>query len=349
VETSDKVWTTPREVSAPLLEARVPVFNSVRRPEGTEAEHFLFYRGVAHLDSPIFLTRQAFNVDQKDWLYVWPSWIDKASSQSTPISLIALDATYPAGWLVDIHQDGTCAFQSISSFTEGARTRVHPLANFSSHFEPSGFTAGNLAKLKASMQAALIKEGLYPDEATAMLKTWELSYFKSPGLRFFYIVPRAWTDKVLPLKITGAPTEITRVMIGRIELVTGAQELALQRLAAGPCPDLPAFKRAAQVALQSGRWSKADTSAFSRGEKPLSELGIPIPPLIQDYLSLGRFRDALVIREYQRRPSLAIAQFINDNRIAPPGMEVKGRDALPLSPDVTLKNPGIPSASVLHL
>jgi hypothetical protein len=34
----------------------------------------------------------------------------------------------------------------------------------------------------------------------------------------FYIVPRAWTDHFLPLKLS-VPAEITRVIVGRIDIL----------------------------------------------------------------------------------------------------------------------------------
>jgi hypothetical protein len=163
-----------------------------------------------------------------------------------------------------------------------------------------------------------VQAGLYPDEATAMLKTWELSYFKSPGLRFFYIAPKTWVDDILPLSVTGAPVKITRVMIGRIELISDEQQAALERLAAGPYLDLPAFKKAAEDALMnSGRFSRSNMTAFWRGDRPLSDLGIPMSPLLQDYLSMGRFRDALIVHENQIHHSPALAQFIEANHLAP--------------------------------
>src|SRR5437867_1443665 len=71
----------------------------------------------------------------------------------------------------------------------------------------------------AAMKEALIGEGLCADEADALLNTWELSYFKSPGLRFFFMVPRAWADRVLPLEVS-PKMEIRRALVGRIEIVT---------------------------------------------------------------------------------------------------------------------------------
>jgi hypothetical protein len=118
---------------------------------------------------------------------------------------------------------------------------------------------------------------------------------------------------VLPLKITGAPTQVTRVMVGRVELISNEQRAALARLSAGPCPDLAAVKKAAFEALRKSTMSVVEKEAFYRGEKPLSALGITIPPLIEDYLSMGRFRDALIVHEQQLHPSPALAQFIKDN------------------------------------
>ena len=284
VETEDRVWTTPREVAASLLEV------------GSQVEHFLFYRGVGHLESPFALLGargQHVGTQQKPLTFL----INRTIHDKTAL---------PDSWLVEIKQDGSCAFRSCAPSTLTADS-----------FHSGDFDPANLTNLKASMQAALVKEGLYPDEASAMLRTWELSYFKSPGLRFFYIAPRKWVDQVLPLTITGAPVDITRVMVGRIELVTNEQQAALFILAEGPPPNLAAVKQAAQNALNAGKLPKAEIDAFYRGEKPLTELGIPIPPLVRDYLSLGRFRDALIVHEQSTRPSKALEQFIRENSLVP--------------------------------
>lgn len=54
-----------------------------------------------------------------------------------------------------------------------------------------------------------------------MIETWRDSWFE-PGLRLFYIVPRAAIDDVLPLEVTPAPASVARVFVGRIELITPA-------------------------------------------------------------------------------------------------------------------------------
>src|SRR5258706_13002855 len=104
-------------------------------------------------------------------------------------------------WMVDIQPKGQVAFRplpSLSLQSNSERILTHTAATFKS----GDFSSGNLEKLKAALQAALISEGLFAGEAQALLNTWELSYFKSPGLRVFFIVPSAWSDFYLPLDIS---------------------------------------------------------------------------------------------------------------------------------------------------
>jgi hypothetical protein len=69
------------------------------------------------------------------------------------------------------------------------------------------------------MVAGLMGSGLRRDEADAMVQTWWDSYFQRPGLRVFWVVPRAETDRVLPLEISPAPKEMVRVLVGRSEIL----------------------------------------------------------------------------------------------------------------------------------
>jgi hypothetical protein len=263
-----------------------------------ETERFLFYRGIGHLDSPLRAT-MAYS---ETFVLCHTGPIASPSRE---------------GWFVDIKSDELCAFHHVSNLQTVEQNKYLMWSDGFYGFKSKDYSSANLSSLKSSMEAALVTEGLYPDEASAMLRTWELSYFKSPGLRFFYLVPRKWVDEVLPLQITGAPAHITRVMIGRIELITDAQRAALARLAAGPCPDLPGLKAAAQQVLRQSKLPPEQIAAFYRGEKPLADLGLSIPPLVQDYLSLGRFRDALIVHENQDHPTPALAQFIQENQLAP--------------------------------
>src|SRR5438045_602792 len=60
---------------------------------------------------------------------------------------------------------------------------------------------------------------------------------RTSGLRLFFAVPRPWTEYMLPLSISES-ADITRAMIGRIEIVTPAQRKLLATIAAGPTSDM---------------------------------------------------------------------------------------------------------------
>ncbi|HTV47067.1 MAG TPA: hypothetical protein VMG59_01355 [Phycisphaerae bacterium] len=132
----------------------------------------------------------------------------------------------------------------------------------------TGSQLQNVDLLRKSMHQGLVAAGLYDDEATALLNTWQLSYFRSGGERVFFIVPQVWTDWVLPLDVH-TPADITRVMVGRIELVTPEQRALLNKMATMP----------------------ADSLDFNQ--------------LVEDYNQLGRFAAALIINEEHLHPSPA--------------------------------------------
>jgi hypothetical protein len=86
---------------------------------------------------------------------------------------------------------------------------------------------GTFDSLHQDLEDLLVSQGLFRDEASAMLETWSDSWFEE-GSRLFYIVPRPFVDSVLPLSIQPAPAQLTRVFVGRIELVTPATEESIQ-------------------------------------------------------------------------------------------------------------------------
>jgi hypothetical protein len=65
----------------------------------------------------------------------------------------------------------------------------------------------------------LVAQGLYLDEAQAVVETWRRSWFEE-GSRLIYVVPAKFVNEILPLEIHPAPAGITRVFVGRLELVT---------------------------------------------------------------------------------------------------------------------------------
>ncbi len=261
-KTSDHVWLAPRDVKA----ANVTL--------GKQSERFLFYRGVGHLDAPLTVKR----VEGKTLLQITGEFPRPVGVQRAP-SL----------WLVDVKPDGRCAFRAVHSISSQSNVvRAHAQPSFAE----SDYAADTSA-LRKEMHATLVSEGLFDDEATAMLKTWELSYFKSPGTRLFFTVPQAWTDAVLPLHLS-QPADVTRVMVGRIELITPRHRALLSRIAEGAVPNLKDVVAAtAKLAADPARRAQYNAIASGRGDG--KELGVPIPPIYHAYLDLGRFRTAMVL------------------------------------------------------
>jgi hypothetical protein len=189
--TNSAVWTAPREVQAA----------SVFSPSAGEGERYLFYRGVAHLDA-LVQTRLRMG----------------ALTITAPGQFAWLDAptlTLPGIWYADIRADGLIAFLAHGAATLNKNKPGAEVARLRG-FRDSDY--GDAAELRKSLKAALIREGLFADEAEAMLNTWKVSYFQKPGRRVFYIVPRAWTDYFLPLELS-VPARVNRVLVGRIDIV----------------------------------------------------------------------------------------------------------------------------------
>ncbi len=145
-----------------------------------------------------------------------------------------------------------------------------------------------------------MRDGLFSDEATALIETWNQAYFRSPGLRLFFLVPRRWTDHYLPLSFS-VPTDLDRVMVGRIELISPQQRTALKKLAetTGSNPNW---------IWQVSKVKNPDN--FFAGRSDFEPAGVAVPPEYQAYLDLGRFRSALILDAQRRHPTPNLAKFI---------------------------------------
>src|SRR6266567_4003016 len=86
---------------------------------------------------------------------------------------------------------------------------------------------GSVDSLYGDLEEILVGQGLYRDEAHAMVETWKDSWFEE-GSRLIYIVPSGFIDDVLPLSIGPAPGQIVRVFVGRLEIVTPATARAVK-------------------------------------------------------------------------------------------------------------------------
>jgi hypothetical protein len=109
---------------------------------------------------------------------------------------------------------------------------------------------GSVDSLYGDLEEILVGQGLYRDEAHAMVETWKDSWFEE-GSRLIYIVPSGFIDKVLPLTIVPAPGQIVRVFVGRLEIVTPATARAVKKaLARNDQETLNKFGRFLEPILQ---------------------------------------------------------------------------------------------------
>lgn len=255
-ETAEHVWLAPRKVRSAV------VLNGAKQ----EAEKYLFYRGVGHMDAPIVVRQQddTLTVSVRDDEKHLPS--------------------LPPAWIVHRLVDGRIAYRSVAASQQRSVAVSLPVAG---EAVPSRLDA-----LKREIKAALLAQGLYEDEADAMLATWQLSYFESDGLRVFFVLPRAWTEAHLPLW-TSVPADTTRVMLGRVELVSPQQHAALRSLYELPASEIdftPLYHEDQSVLkhVHDGTASHADL---------YRKVGREVPAALKLYESLGRFRDALLAHE----------------------------------------------------
>ena len=152
---------------------------------GSQHEKFLFYRGVGRFAPPLTA------VVSKD-------------------GRIAVDN--PAG-------DALGEIILFENRNGRVGYRLMKLSGSQAVLAPPQLGGGDLVSLRKELERVLIARGLFQKEAAAMLETWRDSWFEE-GSRLFYIAPRRTVDAILPLDIQPTPTQISRVFVGRMELVT---------------------------------------------------------------------------------------------------------------------------------
>ncbi|MEP7341252.1 MAG: hypothetical protein ABI977_26215, partial [Acidobacteriota bacterium] len=156
-----------------------------------EYEKFLFYRGVGNFTLPLTVRLAGDQVTVRN------------AGQDELAQVVLFE-----------NRGGRVGWRVLSSF-KGEATLARPALD------------QTIESLHGELVKSLVAQGLYEKEATAMVKTWRGSWFEE-GLRVFYIVPRKTTDAILPITITPAPAEITRVLVGRAEIITPEMEQAIQ-------------------------------------------------------------------------------------------------------------------------
>lgn len=172
-----------------------------------ETEKFLFYRGVADFDVPI----------------------------SVEVLRSSVRITNPGpdelrGVILFENRGGRIGYRMLGA-VRGARTSEWPSLDAS------------LADLRRELEDILVAAGLNPAEARAMIETWRDSWFEE-GARVFYLLPPRAIDSMLPVTITPAPGSITRVFVGRMDVITpGDQQTVARAISTGDTAVLERYGR----------------------------------------------------------------------------------------------------------
>jgi hypothetical protein len=183
------------ERDSPYYAARMTSATSLRvnTTTGEQREKFLFYRGVAAFTVPI-------------------------SARPTAKGQV----------LIENHGEervpGVILFERHG---ERVGYRIRGAVNDQAMIDAPELT-GSVAELGRELEGMLVAQGLYQDEAHAMVETWRSSWFEE-GSRLLYLVPTEFVNAVLPLSVRPAPAQTARVFVGRLELVTPSTEMAVER------------------------------------------------------------------------------------------------------------------------
>jgi hypothetical protein len=221
---SDALWNHAREVDAAYV--RTHDFTKPNNP--AETERYIFYRGLGRSNLPLQFT----------------------AADGGTLSLPKEDR-FGVSHLFVLRVEGDKASYAYRSALKPGETITSVIPNDSDAKPISEFTA----KLCDDLAARLVESGLFEKEARAMVNTWRESYFQTPGVRVLFVMPQAWTDQFIPLKITPTPKKTVRVMVGRTELLTPQrEELAESAIRSLASPDAITRQKAFDTLQQQGRY-----------------------------------------------------------------------------------------------
>ena len=188
----------------------------VKTPAGEQQEKFLFYRGVSSFQAPLVARVTADGKVR----------VENRVGAEIPNVILFERRGEQMGYRIGraVQQESTLASPELN---------------------------GTVEDLASELVGMLMAQGLYQDEAQAMVETWRDSWFEE-GSRLIYIVPREFVDGILPLAVRPAPAQTERVFVGRMELVTPATEQAVESaLAAQDRATLEKYGRFLEPILQT--------------------------------------------------------------------------------------------------
>jgi hypothetical protein len=211
----------------------------VRTPSGEQHEKFLFYRGVSTFPVPL-----SAKLTGEGKLLV-----ENRSAQEFPNTILFERRGEKVGYRIGgaLQQDIILDAPALTASTND---------------------------LTRDLEGMLVAQGLYQDEAHAMIETWQSSWFEE-GSRLLYIVPVAFVDSVLPLSINPAPAQTARVFVGRLELVTPTTESAVEKaLLANDNATLRMYGRFLEPILESIVQKNSDPSRVQQLYQALNSFRI---------------------------------------------------------------------------
>jgi hypothetical protein len=189
-------WIRPRWPESNILENRAE--NATH-----EKEKYLFYRGVGNFPLPLSTRFDPNN----------PNTLILQADTDIPFALV---------YHMDKNYRSTILWKGAVNF-ETPQAHIHIPTN-TAEYRPLNEIADSAF---IPLKTALVDAGLTDVEADSMLRTWWSSYFQKPGLRVFWIVPRPFTDDILPIDISPHPAQVERVLVGRSEVLSPAFEKEL--------------------------------------------------------------------------------------------------------------------------
>lgn len=221
---ADDPWAYARQTEASWVRTR-PEAGSPARPE---AEHYLFYRGLGRWQPKVTLHAEPNGKS------VFGNEMEQAVPYCLALELGEHGGRFVAGAAVASGAQQTLDFANSPWITDREQ--------FS-------------RQVGAAVLQALVKQGLYVDEARAMVATWSRSWFQKDGARIVYLLPREQVDAVLPLHFEPRPKSLVRVLVGRLEFITpDAQQRVEQALNDHQSHDLQVVHRAEKVFAELDRF-----------------------------------------------------------------------------------------------
>jgi hypothetical protein len=162
---------------------------------GTQDEKFLFYRGVGNFAPPL-----------------------RGTVADNGHVVVTAEAGQAIGDVMLFeNRSGRSAFRT--ERLDGSRADLPPIRRG---------PASASSSPRDTLVRLLVQHGLFRKEAVAMVDTWRDSWFED-GTRLFYVMPTRIVDARLPLEISPPPDAVSRVFVGRLELISKDRLAELKR------------------------------------------------------------------------------------------------------------------------